>query len=218
MIKTLLAIVMLTFSLNANATHHRGHAVMHLDNAILRLGQSVNAARLYRDQDARGMLTVTEQAEFDSFKGQPKQEALIAAWVGQKKAENPDGTAIYNQISHANKYIIYANKYLNRLDAARTQLLTGGDLDEIRRLINSPGSTGELESGLWGFSSVDSIWESLVSAELTNYTRFRGVHTLSRKAHQSANWALWHVNDGIREEIYQDPIFICSGPNNHCGQ
>lgn len=30
--------------------------------------------------------------------------------------------------------------------------------------------------------------------------------------------ATWHVNDAIREEIYGDPEFICSGPNNHCGE
>lgn len=36
------------------------------------------------------------------------------------------------------------------------------------------------------------------------------------KAWDALHRAIWHVQDARNEEIYFDPIAICSGPNNHC--
>jgi hypothetical protein len=230
MMRAVLIAALLAFSVSANASHHRGHAIGHLDNTILRLTQSIAAARLYRDQDAIFALPEDQLAEWKGIdsaveplwpKASPeilegRQNAARAAWANDKRTQYPEYEGAYIQLLNSNKYVIYGNKYLHRIIAARELLATGGDLDTARRLINSPGPPNELESSLWGMWGIQSIWTVLVREDLKNYQRWRGVNTLERKATQSINWALWHINDGIREEIYFDPTFICSGPNNGC--
>lgn len=158
------------------ADHHRGHSVLHIDEAILRIDQSISFARSYRDHPR-----VSSAGFF-----------------------------------HANKYLIYAGKYRDSLISARVLLTSDGDLDDVRRLLNSPGSNTDVESVLWGYGSIEAILANLVNDDAHSTLSIRKMLSLHSKSVQAANHALWHINDAIREEVYGDRDFICSGPNNHC--
>ncbi|GAG41102.1 unnamed protein product, partial [marine sediment metagenome] len=111
------------------------------------------------------------------------------------------------QVKRANKYVIYATKYRNRMSDALSLLSSGGDLDEVRRLMNAPGIPGKRESALWGVTQIVAIINTMITEDAPNLARLKGVLRLQTKSAGLAGYALWHVNDAIREEIYQDPEF-----------
>lgn len=117
----------------------------------------------------------------------------------------------------ARRYVIYAQKYIKRMDQAKVILEDpNGDLDEARRKITSPGFGTELDAVDWGMGTIEGIAMLMVNEDITNYLPLRKVFDQERRAGQSVNFVNWHIQDAIREEVYQDPVFICSGPNNHC--
>lgn len=116
---------------------------------------------------------------------------------------------------HLNKYIIYAGKYRDRILAARELLVSGGDLEDIRRLVSAPGMGGQLESADYGLAATVSILGAATREGADSY-QMSAILTRHSKAAQFLGWGHWHVIDAIREEVYKDPTFICSGPNNHC--
>ncbi len=107
---------------------------------------------------------------------------------------------------HLNKYLIYAGKYRNRIAAAQELLRTGGDLDDIRRLMSAPGFGSERESADYGLAATVSILAAAVREGADN-RQMSLILTRHSKAAQFFGWAHWHVVDAIREEIYQDPEF-----------
>ena len=120
---------------------------------------------------------------------------------------NRDDPATPEQASyHLNKYLIYAGKYRNRIEAARELLLTGGNLEDIRRLVSAPGFGAEKESADYGIAITVSILAVAVR-EGGNSFQMSMILTRHSKADQFLGWAHWHVIDAVREEIYQDPEF-----------
>lgn len=128
-------------------------------------------------------------------------------------AERDRNAATGLEVFHLNKYLIYAGKYRDRIVSARELLVTGGNIDDVRRLISAPGFGGESESADYGLAATTSI----LAAAAREGADIDLILTRHSKAAQSFGWAHWHVIDAIREEIYEDPVFICSGPGNHCG-
>ena len=229
-----LIFLFLIFTATAQAEHHRGHAVMHLDNAILRMSQSIDFAKSYRDLDAAGLLPADQRAEYKSILGLYDKKIpcpyiglvrpdghCIAAFVGEKRklyprADFPEWNVAYDHMFHANKYDIYGSKYLDRIKKARAGLANGEDLDVTRRLLNAPGMNGQLDSGVWGIIQTQSSAQALVRDDSPNLRKVAKILSLNRVAAGTVTWAIWHNTDAIREEIYLDRAFICSGPNNHC--
>ena len=94
-------------------------------------------------------------------------------------------------------------------------LVENGELDEARRKVTRPNSQPP--------NSADTLMEGLVHRVRSLMTSCPGANValgqvLKRFAHMWTNIdrVNWHIQDAIREEIYFDPEFICSGPNNHC--
>lgn len=218
--KKTVSIFMLFFLLAcgmAQASHHRGHALMHLDNATLRLGQSIDFAAIYRDKYAAALLPADQKAAYDAL----ETEAAIAGWLAVQRAtypkvDYPEWNVAYDHIFLSNKYVLYGNKYLNRTIAARDLLANGGDLDESRRLLNAPGMGSELESAVWGTIQLQANMYAAIRADSPHLAMVAKVLQLNRMASGSLTYAIWHNNDAIREEVYTDPAFICSGPGSHC--
>lgn len=88
-------------------------------------------------------------------------------------------------------------------------LVVSGNLDVARRILTQPNISGQ-----------QSIAKRMVGLlqRAKNLRCGDNSPILARiaLAWQSLDEAIWHVNDAIREEVYSDPEFICSGPNNHC--
>ena len=174
----IIATLLLTFSLNANATHHRGHAVERLNGVVSNLTVSVKFAENLYNNPA--------MSDSDRF--------------------------------HINKYILYTNKYINLTNKAIDQLNDPRiPLDEIRNLLNAPGVPGNMEAVDWGTKVASDIIINLIYDGFPDPFRVKKIISLSNKAAGFAAWANWHIQDGIREEVYLDQVFICSGPGNHCG-
>lgn len=173
--KIIKVLALLALSLTAHAEHHRGHAIMHMDNSLRFLDAAMTIAQAARDNTETSALA----------------------------AQNLD------------KYLIYAGKYHNRIAAAKDVLASGGDLEEARRLVSAPGVEPELESADYGLAATVSILAVAVR-EGANDQQMSLILTRHSKAAQFFGWAHWHVIDAIREEVYADPVFICSGSGNHC--
>lgn len=90
-----------------------------------------------------------------------------------------------------------------------------GDLDVARRILNRPNSDlpYAVVTRLRGMNiRARNLVGSCPNADI----RLRAVFQRITLAWEAADGTIWHINDAIREEIYQDPVFVCSGPNNHC--
>lgn len=113
------------------------------------------------------------------------------------------------ELKTVNKFILYAEKYLRRLESAQVLAATpASDLDELRAKLNAPGNpAGVFDSVAWGINTVTSIWILLIDYESPNLTRVRLTIGYLRKANAFVDMASWHVQDAIREEIYGDPAF-----------
>lgn len=100
------------------------------------------------------------------------------------------------------------------------------DLDEVRKMLNAPNNgPNDFDDGARRLSVADRIVTVIVMAKgLDNRLKaesYECERSIDFTIHGSKGWqaidnAIWHVQDAIREEVYFDPEFICSGPNNHC--
>lgn len=90
-----------------------------------------------------------------------------------------------------------------------------GDLDAARIMVQQPdyaASTGSIAKFYFGFDAsweLVSYWDDTDGDIVGRQLAYSGF-TYTRIA--------WHINDAIREEIYNDPVFTCSGDGNHCSQ
>lgn len=90
-----------------------------------------------------------------------------------------------------------------------------GDLDDVRRRINQPNherpnSSVTIVSGLLHRARM------LIPSCPAGNAYLRNAIFRITLMWINIDRAAWHVNDAIREEVYKDPEFICSGPGNHC--
>lgn len=115
-------------------------------------------------------------------------------------------------------YLDFADE---RLEIARAALNDVGNLDALetaRRAMQQPVPAPSVES-----SAVrTALYVETLTARLIPNSCPESTSSLQQIVTQASfvwgffDFAAWHINDAIREEIYQDPIFICSGPGNHC--
>lgn len=94
-------------------------------------------------------------------------------------------------------------------------LITNGNLDEARRKINqpndeSPVSASVLVRGLLHRSRM------LIGVCPNGDEMLRRIVQRFTLTWEAVDRVAWHINDAIRESIYLDHEFICSGPGNHC--
>lgn len=118
-------------------------------------------------------------------------------------------TALPNCSFHANKFVLYANKYIDSfaLPALIIANDPDGDLDGLRDITNSPGLPAAKFDALdWGVITGINIAANMIQ-ECEDLFRVKKIFTFLAKAGASANHANWHVQDAIREEVYQDPEF-----------
>ena len=115
----------------------------------------------------------------------------------------------------------------NALDSIGTQISVAlahladprdASLDLARRSLTQPTTSGEKSAVMQAWIV---IYTNNVIRNNTEPGTSKGSNMLGVVGHGSVMWrhldeAVWHVNDAIREEIYDDPVFICAGPNNHC--
>lgn len=90
-----------------------------------------------------------------------------------------------------------------------------GDLDDARRRVNRPNQSppNSVSNLMLGLAHRARM---LVTACPEGNGYLAGVIQRISLAWEAVDLTIWHINDAIREEIYQDPNFVCSGPNNHC--
>lgn len=90
------------------------------------------------------------------------------------------------------------------------------DLDLARRGVSQPANGG-------GQSMVAIMAATLQHAKRQiGYCEDGDLYLQNIMTRISTIWGMldqvaWHIDDAIREEVYHDPEFICSGPGNHCG-
>ena len=77
-------------------------------------------------------------------------------------------------------------------------------LDEIRRLVNQPNKEGARSTAYHFFWATRPLayLGGLEPAEPLNLALIRGI-----EAWDYVDRTIWHINDAIREEIYEDPAF-----------
>ena len=170
----ILATLLLTFSLSANASHHRGHAIALLEQ----MDQHFKIILWQMDQyESKCDLDAYQQRQVDVVRG-------------------------------------YSSRLITWLPYFRNDMISG-DLETMRRKFSQPNPSG--------MQSVSSIMSATLhhARQLVGKCPAGDADLSGAIARISWAWALidqvvWHVDDAIREEVYMDPVFICSGPNNHC--
>jgi len=214
--------------------HHRTHTQMFLVTSIDTLDDAIFWARIYRDRDAAGLLPPDQKASYDAIRAQHAADGTcpfsanlkpvtfcIIAWVGQMRtaypvAEFPEYNVAYDHIIIANKYDIYATKYIDRVKAYQTAMLAGDPLPDIRTILHSSGMNGNFESGIYGFIQVEAIIALAIRDDSPNLATIKRVLLLNRTASGNLTWALWHHYDGTFDEVYNDMEFRCLGVGNPC--
>ena len=160
------------------AEHHRGHAIGHLNEAVIKLNESAWwLSRLY----------------------------ICDEWTSLELLRID--TAISGAVLAIDQSVL-----------AKTALIEGR-LDNARRHINQPDMHGTPKSALKLSRQMVEYGSVVVRVNKCpeNLAFARGIaFDRMAKAWHLLDLAAWHINDAIREEIYNDPEFICSGPNNHC--
>lgn len=181
-----IVIVLLTLiPLQVFAEHHRGHAIIRLEDAVEHLQISLDAADTIQ----------TSLCAFDTW-----PDARQTKWTGTVKN--------YIQIS------------IDKSENARALLqVPVVDLDFVRRELTHPNNDtpqSVIRRLKVVLINLGTIQQGMFTEDPDCVTYFRTVRMKVIKAWELIDQAVWHVHDAVREEIYGDPEFICSGPNNHC--
>lgn len=93
------------------------------------------------------------------------------------------------------------------------------DLFDLRRRMDTPRRQPPFAIvDASGNSTITSAEIAISRAETDDPCAWRYQNLAKREARvwQSVNLATWHIVDSIHEEIYLDPVAICTGEGNHC--
>jgi hypothetical protein len=91
------------------------------------------------------------------------------------------------------------------------------DLDQVRRMNDQPvKNETTTTSSVKRIHGIMFIIHSLMGACQKGDVYLRQAMNFNMEAWRSADLMNWHIQDAIREEVYGDAAFICSGPDNHC--
>lgn len=131
----------------------------------------------------------------------------------------------YSSVSEADsvaKYIRQAKARINELRVTNSRALeklqdpstVPENLETIRLLLNSPNSKAGM--GYQFESTANKLRSVSLHFRVEPFDKSSAVIYLLLHAWREWGAAVWHVTDAIREEVYLDPVFICSGPGNHC--
>lgn len=89
------------------------------------------------------------------------------------------------------------------------------DLDLARRAMTQPANGGGQSMTAIMAATLQHAKRQIGYCEAGD-VYLRNIHTRISTIWGILDQVAWHIDDAIREEIYQDPEFICSGPHNHC--
>jgi hypothetical protein len=109
---------------------------------------------------------------------------------------------------------LYTDKMVSDLGNAENAI-NAGLLDDARRVLTQPNNDGALSVAVRMTGIVQRARMLIDTCPEHNDSIARVLARMSW-AWSLLDKAIWHVHDAVREEIYFDPEFICSGPNNHC--
>lgn len=109
----------------------------------------------------------------------------------------------------------YSQKMIDWLPGFRDNILTG-DLDIARRQWSQPDSSGGQSVQHLLASTMHHLRQLTYQCEGTADIHVSGAIARITWAWSLAEYVNWHIIDAIREEVYEDPDFICSGEGNHC--
>ncbi len=90
-----------------------------------------------------------------------------------------------------------------------------GNLDDARRKMNQPNGDNPVSVAVL-INGLMHRHRSLAQVCPAGDFYLNQVEQRLTIAWTNVDRAIWHITDAIREEVYADPEFICSGPNNHC--
>ncbi len=172
----------------AMADHHRGHALTRIDSVLVDLNK-------------------------------------IQEHIDYAEANCHSTGLDYENNAHWNTFRFYTGSNIATLENIKGNLENGGPevLETLRRQMNMPSEALPI-SYIWKeqvqLQALFQIKESYfpggaysgdVCARKMWNAIYRQISTLRVGAQ-----ILWHINDAIREEVYEDPTFICAGSGNHC--
>lgn len=122
-----------------------------------------------------------------------------------------------DEVSERNISVVegYSEKLLVYLPQWRKRLLDNGNLDDVRRAMSQPAIGGG-QSILAILAATIQHAKRQIGYCPAGSQHLQNIITRAVSAWGLLDQAAWHIGDAIREEIYQDPAFICAGPNNHC--
>lgn len=109
----------------------------------------------------------------------------------------------------------YSGFIADNMVLVRRLLENDGSLDDARRIVTRPNGDPP--------NSSDTLMEGLVnrSRMLMPSCPEANVWLAQSQQRLALMWTNidrvnWHIQDAVREEVYLDQSFICSGPGNHC--
>jgi hypothetical protein len=108
-------------------------------------------------------------------------------------------------------FFTYTSRALTSIDNAIALLedVDNGDLDEVRRILNEPGMGPEnpIVSVSVRFSGGLARVRMLLTTHPEADNELRKTIQRLTLAWAQVDRAIWHTNDAIREEVYNDPLF-----------
>lgn len=110
----------------------------------------------------------------------------------------------------------YTDSMIIQLDNV-ANAINAGSLDDARRILFQPNNEGKISIAK-RLSGLVHRGRMLIDACPEENWRLASINARMSWAWQHLDFAIWHIHDAIREEIYSDPEFICSGSNNHCAK
>lgn len=176
--KRYFALLLLAVSLNAGAEHHRGHVVASLEKVSAGIVAVSTKVAAFNAQTSISHLS---QAQQDQVTG---SIAIVISRCDTIQSDIVDMLVLLNDAS-----------------------LPVDALNDVRDIINSPNTSSA--STLREFNTIMLNLQVLIVNydELEPVTLLGGAMYYLNHAWKDTDFAAWHVNDAIREEIYNDPDF-----------